>query len=321
MTEDKKKGLISGLNLPEIFGGRAGDALSRLVGVPVNAVAARLERGEANTVARTEGQVAFQRIVADAAAQEAIKNPEFMQRAIETFGRDLVQKQINKDKVAAKAVENLARIEHDEKNEVITVDAEISHDWLNHFSSHAEKVSSAEMQEMWAKILAGEIRKPGEFSLATLRVLAETDKSTAELFSKRIDHVFAGSLVGKPNNSEGHLDDELIRLQQFGFISGAESLGFSKTFSFKNDQFITSYENHIIVFVAKEEKKTFSIPVLQLSQVALDLLKIVKLKTPVELAHYMGDFVSGDVSEIKVFSAIKDGTLLTAKSLIEKVEL
>jgi Protein of unknown function (DUF2806) len=55
-----------------------------------------------------------------------------------------------------------------------TVDAtaEIEDDWLNFYAKLAEDKSSAELQQLFGRILAGEIRKPGSFSLKTLQLVS-----------------------------------------------------------------------------------------------------------------------------------------------------
>ncbi len=61
---------------------------------------------------------------------------------------------------------------------------EISDDWLNRFRDSACEKSSEEAQELFAKVLAGEIRKPGSFTLKALSTLADMNQEVAQLFNK-----------------------------------------------------------------------------------------------------------------------------------------
>ena len=61
-------------------------------------------------------------------------------------------------------------------------DVEPNVGWTSSFSSGAQGVSSDEMQNLWAKILAGEVATPGSTSIRTLTVLRNLDQSTARLF-------------------------------------------------------------------------------------------------------------------------------------------
>jgi hypothetical protein len=62
--------------------------------------------------------------------------------------------------------------------------SEIDDDWLNFFARLAEDKSSEELQSLFARILAGEVRRPGSFSLRTTQTIATLSKSDAEKLSK-----------------------------------------------------------------------------------------------------------------------------------------
>ena len=61
-------------------------------------------------------------------------------------------------------------------------DHEVDHDWTARFFSDVQDVSSEEMQQLWARVLAGEVEKPGGTSIKTLDILKNLDKATAHLF-------------------------------------------------------------------------------------------------------------------------------------------
>ncbi len=55
-------------------------------------------------------------------------------------------------------------------------------DWLSAFENEACQKSSAEMQERFARILAGEIKRPGTFSIRAVKLLGQIDSETASIF-------------------------------------------------------------------------------------------------------------------------------------------
>ena len=57
-------------------------------------------------------------------------------------------------------------------------------DWTARFFNDIQDVSSEEMQSLWAKVLAGEVEKPGSTSVQTLSILKNLDQATARLFGK-----------------------------------------------------------------------------------------------------------------------------------------
>ena len=61
-------------------------------------------------------------------------------------------------------------------------DHEPDHDWTARFFNDVQDVSSEEMQLLWAKVLAGEVERPGSTSIKTLGIPKNLDKATATLF-------------------------------------------------------------------------------------------------------------------------------------------
>jgi hypothetical protein len=57
-------------------------------------------------------------------------------------------------------------------------------DWSSRFFSYVPDVTSEQMQELWGKVLAGEVSRPGAFSVHTLDVLRNLSRQNAELFTQ-----------------------------------------------------------------------------------------------------------------------------------------
>ena len=68
-------------------------------------------------------------------------------------------------------------------NEVIDPDA-VPEGWMAEFTERCKNVSDEAVQELWAKLLAGEANAPGSFSRRALNVLSGMESSDAELFTK-----------------------------------------------------------------------------------------------------------------------------------------
>ena len=66
-------------------------------------------------------------------------------------------------------------------DETVTDDI-LDPDWIARFFGEAQEVSSAEMQELWARILAGEVRQPRTTSIRTLEILRNLDPRVANTF-------------------------------------------------------------------------------------------------------------------------------------------
>jgi hypothetical protein len=61
-------------------------------------------------------------------------------------------------------------------------------DWFIRFYEAVGNISNEEMQDLWAKILAGEISHPSTYSLHTIDVLKNLRKKDAELFERICAH-------------------------------------------------------------------------------------------------------------------------------------
>lgn len=56
--------------------------------------------------------------------------------------------------------------------------------WTSSFSNAAQDISDEHMQELWARVLAGKVERPGSTSIRALTVLRTLDQSTARLFRR-----------------------------------------------------------------------------------------------------------------------------------------
>lgn len=136
-----------------------------------------------------------------------------------------------------------------------SVDSEpVDEDWINQFFETCKNVSNETMQKIWAKILAGEIKKPRSFSLRTLQLLRSMSQKDAECFLKLskftiLDEdtfAFVVDPAMKLNkNYEHNVSDpisysEYLSLLELGLISSNTS---SPTVNDKTDQSHARLEN------------------------------------------------------------------------------
>lgn len=76
-------------------------------------------------------------------------------------------------------------------------DEPVDDDWAADFFEQAQDVSDRAMQSLWARILAGEVNKPGSFSLRTLHSLKTMTKDEAQMFERLVRFSWTNSL-GSP---------------------------------------------------------------------------------------------------------------------------
>jgi uncharacterized repeat protein (TIGR03899 family) len=88
---------------------------------------------------------------------------------------DQLRKQQNMEAIIVRAVQYCS-------DETITDRAD--QDWFSSFLTLAESISNKNMQDLWAKILAGEVSQPGCFSLKTLQAFRTMSITEAKLLAK-----------------------------------------------------------------------------------------------------------------------------------------
>ena len=88
---------------------------------------------------------------------------------------ELVSQQENIEAISRLAVENVSNVVSNE---------EVKKDWLSAFFDSCKDVSEADVQLIWARILAGEVAHPGRYSRRTLGLLRDLDSQEAGLIRK-----------------------------------------------------------------------------------------------------------------------------------------
>jgi hypothetical protein len=196
----------------------ADKALGRLVAATLDNVSGRIER---NTAIREGRKVAELKVIKTAGrlAAQMKTDPNLVERALEyTFGESVL-KQKNREQVVRLALEHLNATAQEGADASIDIDG----DWLNSFSDHVSSKSDAEIQFLWAKILANEIRKPRSFSLQSLRLLADLSADDARLLH---DKVLPLAVMETLIFSVGMSDvTDFVRAEGLGIVIGPSSGG------------------------------------------------------------------------------------------------
>jgi Protein of unknown function (DUF2806) len=205
-------GFLDKLNLLKMLAGPAGEALARLIGGTVDIPAAWLNSVAQGIKDKTEAKTVVSKAVADAAANLARNDPEIVQRAAHALLTKELRHQANRENIARKTLEHLGET----PQEKITAPDE---DWLNVFARYAEDASSERLQDLWARILSGQLKRPKIFSLSTLRFAAELDEETASLFEKWSTQIVEADFIPFiPTEGDGFT--ELIKLEDVGLLTG-----------------------------------------------------------------------------------------------------
>ena len=133
----------------------------------------------------TAARIKLTETSAEQMAQQMQTDPEYARVAAEMFANKILREQVNLDKVSRQAaieIQETSKLTNQAEQE--GSENTITDDWLNTFEIEARQKSSEEMQAYFGRVLAGEIRKPGSFSIRTVRILASLDQETATHFAR-----------------------------------------------------------------------------------------------------------------------------------------
>lgn len=161
-------------------------------------------------------------VIAKAEAKKAIieyeTETELIQRTKERLYHQEINRQRNIEDIAEKTIPLLP----DEVSE-----QPLDEDWRTRFFNKVQDISEEETQEIWAKILAGEITKPGKISMRTLEVVSNINKEEAELFEKACALTTANSYILKLKenlDSFGIQFKDLLTLRDANLMHSSDNL-------------------------------------------------------------------------------------------------
>lgn len=249
---------------------RAVAALDRLVGdlidVPRTSIAAFNQRRKARAdvreaMIRRAGEKAIGKIETDEQAIDLV---------VDRMLNEELRKQENKERVAELAMEDLRE---DPPKEEDGFNEEEFTDWMNVFSRYAEDASSERLRELWAKVLAGQIKKNRAFSFGTLRLLSELDPKLAKDFQDVISYRFEDIAIVTNQNMQGA---ELIKwtsLEDAGLLSSYFGMTLNKEVG-DNGEFIFIQEQHAIIGRAAPNTK-IQIPIKKLTKSGQEIASIL----------------------------------------------
>ena len=160
-------------------------------------------------------------------------------------------------------------------------DRKVDDDWLYRWRDSASTVSSEELQALWGRMLAGEIKSPGSFSLRTLEFLKNLSHEEALQIAKVSPFVIDGDAIFRDNEqllrSEGITFKFLLDLQELGIISGVEAVGvvkkLSSTATEKFEQSLVSY-NRVLLVTHEDTSKKIPLEVYKLTLLGQQIIKL-----------------------------------------------
>ena len=212
---------------------------------------------------------------------------ELQRRGLQRLIAEEAKKQDNIESIASKALPLL----NDESNPQGVED-----DWIVNFFDKCRLISDEEMQNLWAKVLAGEANAPGKYSRRTVNFLGSLDKTDAFYFTSLCGFAFViGNIVPLVFN----IDDSIYNNNDINFttIKHLEDIGLL-SFEYSGLNMYTKerlpkrinifyYGNALNLEFNKEEDNQLQIGRVILSQVGQELALICGSKPVPHFLDYV----------------------------------
>lgn len=308
-NEVSVRAAVTDSSLAVAFRSRAIAAFDRLLGGFIGIPAAWLERHERRIRNQAENESIIRRAAAKRTKAAIMNDEEVSEVFAEMALSASLSSVVNKVKVAQLAVEDLSEntVDQDAPADEQEETAEVDLDWLNHFGSHAEKVSSERMQLLWAKVLAGEIRRPGAFSLSTLRLLSELDQSMALAFQDEVKCRVGNEYILKPSE-EDMQGERLLRLsflEEVGLLQTIDLIGgVQRRFAPGPSGKASIRQQDLLLLM--ESQAPVKCPIILLTRAGREIAGLLPPPDPLAVLERVGEAVDDQVDSMEIRCIVGD---------------
>ena len=203
------------------------------------------------------------------------------QRVVARMAYQEAKKQTNIEQITSYAAEEL----RDERD---TTSEKPDSDWTTRFFRIAEDITTDHMQILWGKVLAGEVKRPGSYSLRTLDLLKNITQQEAEMFA-RVGQVsfVSGDKAFLPNPDNGkYLEDrfglmftDFLLLREIDLLV-ANDLEFSLQPVEQNIQEVFTCGNTCVVVKRTKGTPKQEMQAIVFTEIGRQLLQLVEKKPP-----------------------------------------
>jgi len=260
-------------------------------------VLARAER-DADEIRRGDGDTDVVRDPAQSDAPAPARNAteamhfydarQLMSAASAVAAVDVIRREINVTRAVLHAEEAL------ENDTQVPPAAKVDDDWLFRWRDCASEISTDELQNLWGRILAGEVRAPGTYSLRTLDFLRNLSQAEAGAIARLSRFVIAGAVFKEAPellSAEKFGFKDLLQLQQLGVISGVDAIGLKLTMtSNRTDQFSQALMSHGMVLLVgcEDPAKTLTLPVFVVTEIGKQILSLASAEANSDYMRAIG---------------------------------
>jgi hypothetical protein len=203
-------------------------------------------------------------------------------------------------------IENVTQIAAEQLESEETVSEEkVNEDWTTRFFNYAQDVSDEEMQSLWGRILAGEVKQPKSFSLRTLELIRNLSKEDAEIFSRVANYAILhgnDAFLYKKNDILEKFNigfNELALLEEIGLLHAGEFLSFEFLQLPNDKQNVFRFGKTIVIYTKKANSNKKSISIRLFTRIGKELLTLIEKEPDFKYIQEFSKEFRSDTDELK----------------------
>lgn len=213
------------------------------------------------------------------------------------------KRQNNLEQIVQKASVNLMDIEH-------VTEIRPEEDWISRFFMYAQDISSSEMQELWGRILSGEIKRPGSYSLRTLDSVRNLSKKEAELFENLSKFAInSNGIWFIPMFDVNFLKDKLDIYPSHHFSLSELGLMYPTDLQLSilsnTNQALLTTEQTLLQINRKDHKKNGEINIWKYTQIGKEIISLIEKPYNLEYYRLLAEYYRKLKCEVIVGNIIK----------------
>lgn len=197
---------------------------------------------------------------------------------IKRTGLRLAFQEVKKQENIESVVDNAYQLLEQEE----TVSNEpVDNGWIIRFMNSVSDISDEDLQLLWSKILAGEVKKPNTYSLRTLEVLKNMSKSEADLFQKISELITDDFIINNEHLTKkyGITYSDILKLDDCGLINSDGMI--SRTITLHDKKVILQTDDYVFIYneLGKVDRPQIKLDVFLLTEAGRSISAILGNKS------------------------------------------
>jgi hypothetical protein len=184
---------------------------------------------------------------------------------------------------------------------------------MNRFFNIAEDVSNEELQALWGKILAGEIKRPKSYSLRTLELIRNLSKEEADTITKvanftiRLGNDFA---LFKGNDDAlkkyGVTYYDIALLTEIGIIQPGDFIMYHFRQNQNQSKTAVLYGNLVMVVDRQPNVSDQQLPIHLFTKAGVEVLKLLSISPSLSYLKDIATFLKQEGTSVKYGNVLSD---------------